>query len=236
MESGQTGEVRLVNSWWLNTTATALGKPELKGKLDWNQWLGSAPKRPLDPQRFRSWYWFWDYSGGLLVGQAAHVLDAIHWLMDSSYPLSVTATGKLALQGAEVPETATMTLEYAGFVAVFSLGYKAMRYAFVNDQMKQFHGAKARFDVGRESYALYPEDPKAVDLKATVSKREPGTFHPGAARLHIRNFLECVRTRRDPNATVEMGQLTNVALCMGMEALRTGKRVRFNAAARRMEA
>ncbi|MEO7653681.1 MAG: Gfo/Idh/MocA family oxidoreductase, partial [Bryobacteraceae bacterium] len=234
MDSGQVGPVRLVNSWWVNSTPPALSKPEVKGSLDWEKWLGSAPKRPLDPMRFRNWYWFWDYSGGLLVGQAAHVVDAINWLMNSTYPVSVTCTGKGDMAGAEVPETASMTMEFPEYVAVFNLGYKAMRYASVNDQMKQFHGSKARFDVGRESYALYPEDPKAVDLKATVQRKDPGSFN-GAARLHIRNFLECVRTRRDPNAAVEMGQATNVILCMGMEALRTGKRVRYNNATRRME-
>jgi hypothetical protein len=52
---------------------------------------------------------------------------------------------------------------------------------------------------------------------------------------HIRNFLECVRSRKDPNATVEMGQYTNVALCMAMESVRTGKRVRFNTAKKAME-
>src|SRR5574340_268522 len=233
MESGRVGQVRLVNSWWINKTPAALSRPQLKGKLDWKEWLGSAPARPLDPVRFRNWYWFWDYSGGLLVGQAAHVLDAINWFMGSTYPLSVTCTGRLAMEGAEVPETASMTLEYQDYIAVFSLGYKGMRYAQVNDQMKQFHGDKARFDVGRESYALYPEQPTALDLKPEAQKREPGSFNR-AVRQHIRNFLECVRTRRDPNATVEMGQATNVALCMGMEALRTGRRVRFDAAARRM--
>jgi predicted dehydrogenase len=184
--------------------------------------------------RFDHWSWYWDYSGGLLVGQAAHVVDAINWLMGSNYPLSVTCTGKSAMQGAEVPETASMTIEYPEYIAVFSLGYKAMRYLRFNDQLKQFHGEKARFDVGRESYALYLADPRAIDLKPAVEKREPGSFDT-AVRGHIRNFLECVRSRRDPNATVEMGQATNVILCMGMEALRTGKRVRYNEAARRME-
>ena len=53
--------------------------------------------------------------------------------------------------------------------------------------------------------------------------------------LHIRNFLECLRTREDPNATIEMGQYTNVTLCMAGESLRSGRRVRFNAAERRTE-
>jgi predicted dehydrogenase len=234
MESGRTGPVRLVNSWWLNTTPPVLSRRAPEGKIDWERWLGPSQKRAFDPLRFSNWYWFWDYSGGLLVGQAAHVVDAINWLMNSLYPLSVTCAGKLAMQGAEVPETASMTIEYPDYIAVFSLGYKAMRYAQVNDQMKQFHGQKARFDVGRESYALYLEDPKSMDLKPVVEKREPGSFNT-AVRSHIRNFLECIRTRKDPNATVEMGQSTNVILCMGMEALRTGKRMRYNSQARRME-
>jgi predicted dehydrogenase len=235
MDSGRAGRVRLVNSWWLNSTGTTVQPAPADTKVDWTQWLGPAPKRPFDPVRLSNWYWFWDYSGGLLVGQAAHVVDAIMWLMGSNTPLNVTCTGKLGIQGVETAETASMTIEFPDYIANFSLGYKAMRYAGVNDQLKQFHGDKARFDVGRESYALYPEDPKALDLKAAVEKREPRSFN-GAVRHHIRNFLECVKSRRDPNATVEMGQATNIVLCMGMEALRTGKRVRYNQTSRRMEA
>jgi predicted dehydrogenase len=234
MDSGQVGEVRLVNSWWLNKTPPVLASRPLQGKLNWAQWLGPAPKRDLDPLRFFNWYWFWDYSGGLMIGQAAHVVDAIHWLMNSDYPTAVVCAGKLAMDGAEVPETTCMAIEYPAYLAVFTLGYKAMRYALVNDQLKQFHGSKARFDVGREGYALFPEDPKAIDLKPSIEKRQPGSFEP-ATRAHIRNFLDCVRSRRDPNATVQMGQSTNIVLSMAMEALRIGRRVRFNPATRQME-
>jgi predicted dehydrogenase len=235
MDSGVVGTVRLVNSWWLNHTAQFRRSP-LQGNLDWKQWLGSAPQRQLSQERFFNWYWFWDYSGGLLVGQTAHVIDAIHWMMNSTYPAVVTASGlRPNIAGAEVPETCTISVEYPeGYLAVFTLGYQAMRYAGVNDQMKQFHGNKARFDVGRESYALYPEDPKAVDLKPAQELRRPGSFNR-AARAHIHNFLECVKTRKEPNATVEMGQHTNVVLCMAMESLKTGRRMKWNGALRRME-
>jgi predicted dehydrogenase len=235
MDSGVVGTVRLVNSWWLNHTAQFRRSP-LQGNLDWKQWLGPAPQRQLSQERFFNWYWFWDYSGGLLVGQAAHVIDAIHWMMNSTYPAVVTASGlRPNIAGAEVPETCTISVEYPeGYLAVFTLGYQAMRYAGVNDQMKQFHGNKARFDVGRESYALYPEDPKAVDLKPAQELRRPGSFNR-AARAHIHNFLECVKTRKEPNATVEMGQHTNVVLCMAMESLKTGRRMKWNGALRRME-
>jgi len=235
VDSGALGTVRLVNSWWLNHTASFSNR-QIQGNIDWNQWLGNTPKRELTPERLFNWYWYWDYSGGLLVGQAAHVMDAIVWYMDSKFPLAVTATGmKPNIKGAEVPETCTMTVEYPNYFAVFTLGYQAMRYALSLDQMKQFHGSKARFDVGRESYALYKEDPKSIDLKPDTEVKKPGAFS-GAARAHIRNFLECVRTRNQPTATVEMAQYTNVVLCMAIESLKSGRRMRFNASNNRMEA
>src|ERR1700736_1489896 len=58
MDSGQLGDVRLVTSWWYNNTSALSNRP-LAGKLDWDKWLGSSSKRPLDPMRFFNWYYFW---------------------------------------------------------------------------------------------------------------------------------------------------------------------------------
>ena len=236
MKGGDLGDIRLINSWWYNHQASIRNEP-LTGKLDWKQWQGSSPAHPEEAKRFFNWYYYWDYSGGLMVGQAAHMIDVFHWFMGSQYPSAVTtAGGKANLEGVEIPETTTICLEYPeNYFAVFTVGYKAMRYAPVNDQMAQFHGSKARFDLGREGYSLYREDPKAVELKPTVEKKLPGSFGP-ATRAHIRNFLACIQTRQQPNAPVEAGQATNIALCMAMESLRKGVRVRFNPATRGMEA
>jgi hypothetical protein len=69
-----------------------------------------------------------------------------------------------------------MAIEYPeNYLAVFTLGYKAMHYAPINDQVKQFHGAKARLDMGREFFALYPESRELV-IQASVEKRQPGSF------------------------------------------------------------
>jgi predicted dehydrogenase len=235
LDSGQVGEIRLVTSSWYNNTPS-FRQAKLAGDLDWKQWLGSAPDRPLDPVRFFNWYYFWDYSGGLLIGQAAHILDCIQWFMNSTHPVAVTCTGgKPNLPGAEVPETASVAIEYPeNYLATFTIGYRAMRYNQFNDQLKQFHGNKARFDVGREWYALYPEQPTALELKASVEKKKPGSFN-SAAPSHIRNFLECIRSRKEPNAPVEAGQAANIALCMTMDSLRQGKRLRWNSQTRQVE-
>ena len=232
--SGECGNVRLVNSWWYNYTSSPQPRP-LEGKLDWNQWLGSAPKRELDPFRFRNWYWFWDYSGGLMIGQAAHIIDAIHMVMGSAHPLAVTCSaGRVNVDGVEIPETTCMSIEYPeNYLAVFTLGYKAMRYNAYNDQCKQFHGDKARLDVGREWWALYPQS-NEIEMKPSKELKQPGSFG-AATRNHIRNFLECTLSRKDPSATVEIGQATNIVLCLSMDALRAGKRLRWNNASRRVE-
>ncbi len=235
MEAKRLGEVRLVTSAWFNNQS-ALNNRKLAGNLDWKQWLGSAPARPVDEQRFFNWYWFWDYSGGLLIGQAAHVIDCILWYMNSPAPVAVTCVGtKPAMAGAEVPETATISMEFPDYLATFTLGYRAMRYNASNDQIQQYHGDKARLDLGRESYALWPESQERV-MKAEVEDKAPGAFFNFATLAHVRNFLECCASRKEPNAPVEAGHATATVLCMAMDSLRSGKRLRWNAAARRVEA
>jgi predicted dehydrogenase len=231
--SGQLGTVRLVESWWRNHQVS-LNERKLEGDLDWKAWLGSAPQRPPDPLRFFNWYYFDDYSGGLIIGQAAHIFDAIQWFMSSGAPLAVTtAGGQVNLKGAEIPDTATVSLEFAeNYLATFTLGYKTMRYHPAQDQMKHFHGSQARLDVNREGWWLYPEQPASAQLKAARERYEPGNF-ARATRDHLRNWLDSIRTRQQPNATVEHGLATAIALVMTMESLRSGRKVKFDAATRR---
>src|SRR5579871_147657 len=227
IDSGVTGPIRLVNAWWMNSLK-ALNTGPLKGTLDWERFLGPAPKRPMDPLRYFNWLQFSDYSIGYPIGQAAHIADGVQWMMNAKYPLAVTcSSGKLNVEGGEIPETGSMSVEFPeNFLLVFTLTYKAMRYRACNDQMQQFHGDKARFDLGRESWALYPQN-NEVDVKPSRERREPDTFE-SASRAHIRNFLDCVRDRREPNGTIEAGQYTNVVCCMAAESLRQRRRVRWN--------
>lgn len=233
-DAGRCGRVRLVTAWWYNQQ-TELGKGRLEGRLDWEKWLGTASKRPLDETRFFNWYYFWDYSGGLMVGQAAHVIDAINMLMGLRYPTAVTAAAtKTHIEGAEVPETTNMAIEYGDeLLAVFTLGYSAMQYLPPHDLHKQFHGLTGRFDIGRESFALYPAQLER-ELKPEARREMFGTF-PRATAEHIENFIACARSRQEPSATAEIGNYTNVALAMAMESIRTGRRVRFDEARRKMD-
>lgn len=235
IDTGVLGDVRLVTSWWMNHQAS-LNPSQLKGELDWKSWLGNSPQTPVDAMRFFNWYYFYDYSGGLIIGQAAHIFDAIQWFMNSRAPVAVTCVGgQVNLKGAEIPDTATVVLEFAeNYLANFTLGYKAMRYHSSQDQLKQFHGNKARLDVNREGWSLYPESTTA-ELKPSRQHIEIGNF-ARATRDHIRNFLDCIRSRKEPNAPVENGLATAIALVMTMESLRKGRRVSFNEKTRQTSA
>lgn len=141
--SGMLGEIRLVNSWWLNTSSGSISRRELRGKLNWDFFLGPAPKREFDPARYFNWLDFWDYGNGIMVGQAAHIVDGVHMMMDSTFPVSVNATGaKSRIAGAEIPETGSMAVEYPEYMLVFTISYKAMRYRMFNDRCSSSMGPK----------------------------------------------------------------------------------------------
>ena len=180
-------------SAWFNNQS-GLRQKKLDGDLDWQQWLGSAPETRGGSARFFNWYYFWDYSGGLMVGQAAHVVDAIHWLMNSTLSVGGDVRRRTRQPGGrrsagDDVHGHRVSGELSGGVHARLQGDAIRTF---NDQIKQFHGNKARFDVGREGYALYPQS-NDLDMKPSKQVRRPGTFEP-ATRAHIRNFLECIKT------------------------------------------
>ncbi len=225
--SGALGAVRMVRSWWLNNYIGDGPAPKLKGPLDWEQWQGPAVRRrPLDPNVFFNWRYAADYAGGIVGDQGAHVYDGIHLLMNASYPLAVTAAaGRPHKSGADTPESVVVTAEYPeDFLAVFSINYAAMHYKSRNDQLNQLDGDQARMDVGREDlrvYRLGGEEQPATDMRS-----EKGFSY--ATDLHVRNFLECVRSRKSPTAPMRLGFQAALVTQLANMSLRNGCRMRWN--------
>jgi predicted dehydrogenase len=232
MAAGTLGHVRMVRSWWLNNYLDDRKSAPLDGKLDWEQWQGPAPKRPFDPDRFRNWRYYSDYAGGILVDQGAHVFDGIHMLMGAGYPESVTAAAGKPHRF-DTPESVTACAEYPqDFMAVFTINYAAMKYKPHNDQLTQLDGDEARLDIGRENWNLYLRG--AEEKIAASMESELGFAH--ATDLHVANFLECVRTRHRPTAPVALGFQAALVVQMANMSLKQGRRLRWNASARRVEA
>jgi len=113
---------------------------------------------------------------------------------------------------------------------VFTINYAGMHYPNRLDQLNQFDGDAARMDVGREFLSVYkqaqPETPAITDS---------GNFD-AATDAHIQNFLECVRTRKQPNGTIEKGFQAALVIQMANLSLETGRRIRWNSQTLKVEA
>jgi predicted dehydrogenase len=230
---GTLGNVRMVRSWWLNNYLGEQKKAPLEGKLDWEQWQGPAPKRAFDPDRFRHWRNYSDYSGGILADQGAHVFDGIHMLMGAGCPSAVTASaGKPHVETFDTPESVVACAEYPeDFLGVFSINYAAMKYKFRNDQLNQLDGDKGRMDVAREEYNVFLQG--AEDKSVLNMKSERGFNY--ATDLHVANFLQCVRTRQRPTAPIALGFQAALVVQMAGLSLKHGRRIRWNAATQKVE-
>jgi predicted dehydrogenase len=234
--SGTLGGVRMVRSWWLNNYLGGPGRDgaKLDGPLDWEQWQGPVKKRiPPDPYVFRNWRHFSDYAGGIIADQGAHVFDGIHLLMNAGFPTAVTAaSGKPHKEGYDTPESVVATAEYSeDFIASFSINYAAMRYRSRNDQLNQLDGDKARMDIGRESLRVYRQGEEEKPAIERSSVRGFGY----ATDLHVQNFLECMRSRQKPAATIAIAFQAALVVQLANLSLRSGRRMKWNAAQQKVE-
>jgi predicted dehydrogenase len=232
--AGTLGNVRMVRSWWLNNYLGEGKQSKLDGPLDWEQWQGPIEKRvPLDPDRFRNWREYSDYAGGILADQGAHVFDGIHLLMGAGFPLAVNASaGRIHKARFDTPESVVAIAEYPeDFLGIFSINYAAMHYKSKNDQLNQLDGDKARMDIGREDLKVFMQG--AEDTPAISKASEKG--FGAATDMHVANFLECIRTRQKPTATVALAFQAVLVPQLANISLKTGRRVKWNNTLRKVE-
>ena len=231
-EAGKLGNVRMVRTYWLNNRLLPPTR-QFEGRLDWEQWVGPAPRVAKDPQRFFDWRNYSDYSGGIVIDQGAHIYDSIHMIMGAGYPTAVNASACSGHKpNADLPESWIVIAEYPeDFMAVFTINYSAMQYEARADQLNAYDGDLARMDIGREFLRVYPKDDPNNPI---IDKDQPGGFAQ-ATIDHVNNFLECVRTRKKPNAPVELGFQSALILQMANISVREGRRVKWNRTGMKVE-
>ena len=231
--AGKLGTVRMVRTYWLNNRLHPRAK-KFEGTIDWQQWLGPAPKVAKDPLRFFDWRNWSDYAGGIVIDQGAHIYDSIHMIMDAGYPSAVNASACSGHRtNGDLPESWIVTAEYPeDFMAVFTINYSAMQYAMRADQLNAYDGDEARMDIGREFLRVFP---KSAPDEPVIDKDQPGGFRQ-ATIDHVNNFVESVLSRKTPVAPVETGFQSALVLQMADISVKQGRRVRWNARTQKVEA
>ncbi|MGI8565777.1 MAG: Gfo/Idh/MocA family protein [Pyrinomonadaceae bacterium] len=239
IREGAIGDVHHVSAGMTRNAMPGFVARELRAgltkELDWDMWLGPAPERPFDP--FRCIYhfrWFWDYSGGQMTNWGAHHLDIARWALNAKAPTIITGLGgRYAIKdGGETPDVQEVLFDFPGSVVTWT----SREINQGRDVPLEFHGTKGTLSITRRGFSVKPEvwtgqDPSNPDAKNERPAMEPIPNEPGGEMddTHVRNFLDCVRSRQRPNADIEEGHLTAVMCHAANISTRLKRSLRWDA-------
>jgi len=229
---GAIGKISMVRAGWNWHFSLPLDTSPLAGELAWERFLGSAPKRPLDPLRFRWWRGFWDYSGGNMTDQGTHLMDVAQWITGSGAPFSAVCEGRIInAPGVEVPNVFSAVFEYPDFLATWTLDYRST-YDF--DWSIRFVGEEAMLQLDRRGLRLYRDagvspEPWTQRVATDPVKEIPES---GQGESHMQNLLDCIRSRKQPNCPAETAAIAVVGPHMANLAYREARRIKRDASGR----
>ena len=223
--AGRLGKVVKVRMSW-NRNSDRVRKNPLGVKpeqVKWDAFLGNAPKQQFDEYCFRNWRWFWDFGGGIFTDLMVHWVDVAHYVLNVEQPEKAVSLGEFvtAKDVWETPDTVQTILNYPGglqmhFEGTFSNSNKGAHIEFLGSAMNLY--------VDRGRYELTPERGKpGVAEKLILGTGVPGLdFYdkPDGERLHLENWIDCIRTRKQPTSPVEAGVSAANAAHMANKSLR----------------
>jgi predicted dehydrogenase len=235
VRSGVLGKITKTRVW-LAADRSGLGRPHDSAPplgCDYDFWLGPAPKRPFNPNRFTfNWRYFWDYGGGILTDFCCHIVDLVHWAMEVDAPRTISATGgRFALaDNAEVPDTLEVTYEYekAGqkFLMVWSQT-DANAHGLENQGMGiAFQGDEATLVANYGSYRIIPEKGKKIDEPRQTLPRSSG---------HHREWLNAIKSRAQCSCHFGYGHRLTTVGNLGNISLWTGEKLVWDPVAERIQ-
>lgn len=258
IQSGEIGQVVAAESFHLtNEGPMGIGNPadcDPPEGLDWDAWLGPAPMVPFNPNRcLYKFRWFWDYSGGQLTNMGTHFLDVIQWAIGKDAPRSVMSVGgKYAVDdNREIPDTMEVIWEYDGpTIAKFTQHNFNSARGTTPDWDFVFRGTTGTLGFIGNGYELIPEPVRTRPLPAlspidrkqnsidgrAVRSPEKSTKVGGenSTRDHARNFLDCVKSRKETNCPIETGHRSSSTTLLANIALQVGRTLSWDASLERV--
>jgi predicted dehydrogenase len=242
VRSGALGNIRLVKTWayqgWMKPVPVKPDSEPPEG-VDYAMWLGPAPTRPFNPNRFHfNFRWFWDYAGGLMTDWGVHEIDIALFAMNARAPKSVMSSGgKLAYpdDASETPDTLQAVFEYDGFNMLWehATGIDGGNYG--RTEGIAFIGNNGTVVVDRGGWELIPETKEVDGGRRFKMEAVPKVRRPRDADYldnHTRNFVEAIR-KSDASILkcgIESGSVAAVNAHMGNIAFKTGRKIYWDAA------
>jgi predicted dehydrogenase len=226
--SGALGKVCLVKAWMCQVRAS-IGNPpdeDPPSTIDYDVWLGPAPKRPFNRNRFHyTWRFFWDYGNTELGNQGVHMLDValagIQKMRKAEHVLPTHISGHGGIywlhDAKEVPDTQSLTYDFGDLLLTWELRSFGDQDPIEGTRAGTgFYGTDATLIVESSGWRVYNKHNEVV---RTV--KDSGGSHEA-------NFLECVKSRQRPNADVEIGRLSTTLCHLGNVVQRLGRDVHFD--------
>lgn len=231
VRSGVIGSVHHVEAGLERNSMPGFGTPadtEAPADFNYDMWLGPAPERRYNPLRgLYHFRWFWDYSGGQMTNWGAHNIDIARWGLGCESPKTVSGCGgRFAITDhGETPDVQEVLYEVEGAVMTWSVReLNGTRGSFL-----VFHGTKGDLEVSRRGYAIRGQK---WQRKEPLMAADRDSYPPNAQRQlnahHMRNFLDCVKSRERPNADIEIGHRTAVFCHLGNISTQLGRSLRWN--------
>jgi predicted dehydrogenase len=218
IDKGTLGSVYEVDARWNWNIARKLNNSPFPRKIDWEKFRGPESKMEYQPMYVRYWRYFWDFSGGNCTDQGTHLMDVVRWFMNSPPPRAAVCYGDVyEMVGAQTPDIFSAVFEYPEFLGTWTLNYDSA----INDSWSiTFHGREAAMVLNGSGYRVFRKN-EELETGAGGIPTEP----------HVQNFLDCVKSRKDPHAPVEVGHLAVCGPHLANVALRHKTRALLNAEA-----
>jgi predicted dehydrogenase len=231
LHSGRLGRISQARAWnFENEAPGGFGNPpdtDPPSDLDWEFWLGPAPRARYNPNRYRRHYWFWDYGGGWQSEWAVHMNDVMRWAMKVDTPTGISASGgKWARKdNTELPDTLEVLYEYPEFLYVYSFRHGNARPYEGSWYGNAFFGENGTLAINRDSWSLYPES-----SEPGKARTNPVEKSPGRGEHHQQAFIDALRAGRSaPGCDVEEGHKSSILGHLANISYRVGRKVRWDA-------
>ena len=235
VRSGKIGKVRQVRCWayldWIRDIGNPPDGPVPPG-VDYDMWLGPAPQRPFNKNRFHfNFRWFWDYAGGLMTDWGVHLINIALWAMGPEWPRSVISSGgKYALQdNSETPDTQITIYDFPSYTLIWEHQVQCGLGPDRREHGVMFTGTEASLLVHTGGWEVIAEPKK----RGMVEMKRQATTTEAVRAAHVRNFLDCIQSRKPPVENLDIGHHVSTVAHLGNLALRTKSRIEWDAAAGR---